>query len=191
MLVLAIDTETTGLLPNEAAYELWPHIVQFSFVLFDTATSELTEHDYILRVPGDILTTYIHGITKEMSDRGIDFEETYDAFHAALEACDIVVGHNIEFDLKMIQAECVRRKKPFTMPSVRYCTMRENKERVGLLNPSGYLKYPKLVELYEHLFPEPAANCHNALSDAYMCLRCFLVTVVKKDSDMIRVRIHR
>jgi len=189
MRVLAIDTETTGLPPKPG--DVWPFIVQFSYVYFDSESNELIEKDHILRVPGDIPTSHIHGITKEMSDSGIDFGETYASFCGYAETADIVIGHNIEFDLSMLQAECKRRALPFELPTVRYCTMRETRELVGIMNPSGSFKYPKLSELYEHLFDEPPQNCHNALSDAYMSMRCFLKVVGKQESDIIRARIHK
>jgi len=184
MKILAIDTETTGLPPKRVPptdHAVWPYIVQLSYVLLDTDTEETRDADYILRVPVEIPTTHIHGITKERSDAGENFGRIYGNLAAIMEEADIVVGHNLEFDLNMIRAECERRHLLFHMPSVRYCTMRESKERVGLVAPEGYIKYPKLGELYQHLFHEEPKNWHDALSDAYMALRCFHMLVLKKD----------
>ena len=185
MRILAIDTETTGLPPKRVPptdHAAWPYIVQLSYVLLDTETEQTTEGDHILRVPVEIPTTHIHGITKERSDAGENFGRIYGDLAAMMEAADIVVGHNLDFDLNMIRAECERRHLLFQMPSVRYCTMRESKERVGVLAPGGYVKYPKLGELMHHLFNEEPKNWHNALSDAYMALRCFHMLVLKKDN---------
>lgn len=60
-----------------------------------------------------------------------------------MECVDIVVGHNLEVDLNMIQVELARRSVKYDAPTVQYCTMLESKER-GLMNP-GYLKYPSLL----------------------------------------------
>jgi DNA polymerase III epsilon subunit-like protein len=59
------------------------------------------------------------------------------------------------------------------------CTMRwgrnickiERTDRHG----KPYWKSPKLSELYEHLFQEPAPDgLHNALVDTLVCLRCYV-----------------
>ena len=191
MKILALDTETTGLPPKHVpatSPDEWPYIVQFSYVVFETDDDTALEVDCILRVPVDITTTFIHGITKEASDRGVDFGEVFHQFYAAMTSADIVVGHNLDFDMQLVVAECTRRRLSFEFPSVRFCTMRESKERVGLLNASGYFKYPKLSELYEHLFHVAPVNLHNALADAYMCLRCFFVLVLKRDNEVLRLK---
>lgn len=188
MKILAIDTETTGLPPKRVPpteHESWPHIVQLSYVFLDTETDEILEGDHILRVPVEIPTTHIHGITKERSDAGENFGRIYGGVAEKMNAADIVVGHNLEFDLSVIQAECFRRHLMFHMPSVRYCTMRESKERVGLVTAEGYVKFPKLGELYQYLFKEDPKDWHNALSDAYMALRCFHMLVLKKDNERL------
>ncbi len=190
MKILAIDTETTGLPPKRASpsdHAVWPYIVQLSYVMLDTETNETTECDYILRVPVEIPTTHIHGITKERSNGGENFGRIYGDFALLMDSADIVVGHNLEFDLNMIHAECERRGMQFQTPSVRYCTMRESKERVGALAPAGYVKFPKLSELYHHLFQEEPTNWHNALADAYMALRCFHMLVLKKDNAALQM----
>ena len=189
MRIVAIDTETTGLPPKNVSpqrHDLWPYVVQLSYVVFETEANALTEGDHVLKVPCDIPTTHIHGITKERSDAGEDFAQAYEELAEYMASADIVVGHNLEFDLNMIKAECARRGINYVAPTVRYCTMRESKERVGLLNPSGYIKYPKLGELYEFLFHEPPSNWHDALSDSYMCIRCFHMLVLKTDNVLLK-----
>ena len=45
MRVLVFDTETTGLpksnIINNTTLNLWPHIVQFSYIVFDTETNSI------------------------------------------------------------------------------------------------------------------------------------------------------
>jgi hypothetical protein len=41
-------------------------------------------------------------------------------------------------------------------------------------SPRKYKKFPKLSELYNHLFGYVPENLHNALVDTIVCLRCFL-----------------
>ena len=55
MRVLVFDTETTGLpetkILNPDTLNLWPHIVQFSFVIYDTSVNDIVESsDSIVKV---------------------------------------------------------------------------------------------------------------------------------------------
>jgi DNA polymerase III epsilon subunit-like protein len=184
MRVLVFDTETTGLPPKGGLdVNTWPFVVQLSFVEMDTETGKLTEHDFLVQVKGDIPTTEIHGITKSRNSAcGFTFPDVFGIFSQFLARADIVVGHNVEFDLNMVRVECRRNALAFEEPTVVYCTMRANKERCNLLSAAGFVKYPKLVELYRFLFQEEPADLHNALTDVYVCLRCFYKTVLKKDA---------
>ena len=44
-----------------------------------------------------------------------------------------------------------------------------------------YKKYPKLVELHNHLFNSVPENLHNSLIDVYVCFRCFYKLVYEND----------
>ena len=45
-----------------------------------------------------------------------------------------------------------------------------------------YKKFPKLEELYKHLFQHTPENLHNSMIDTLICLRCFLK--LKKNIDI-------
>ena len=59
MKVLVFDTETTGLpdrfnIPYQHSSR-WPHIVQFSFILYDLENNKvINESDFIINVPDDV-----------------------------------------------------------------------------------------------------------------------------------------
>ena len=77
MKLIVLDTETTGLPPrmigvtNRSNMHLWPHIIQLSYIIFDT---ELNEVEYVINEhinPDDSVkiteeSTKVHGITKEL-----------------------------------------------------------------------------------------------------------------------------
>ena len=117
MLVLCFDTETTGLPEgrNTSIYELekWPHIVQLSFMVYDTEQKKIVqEYDEIIRIGENVELTpksvEIHGITREMIEkRGIPITDALNAFKCALQNTDCSIGHNLSFDKRLLIVESI------------------------------------------------------------------------------------
>ena len=207
-LALIFDVETTGLLPkyNGASLSAFPYIIQLSFVLYDTDENKIKKvyNKYVQLNKAVEITpeiSKITGITREMIDsRGIHVcEAIQEFFHIYMEA-DVLVGHNLEFDIKMVLAESARWGlnqivdafeqhckigKPDNSKNLLhisnpnfYCTMMNGidmckLERVNSRGP--YLKNPKLSELYQHIFEtDPPEGLHNSLVDVFTCLRCYM-----------------
>jgi DNA polymerase III epsilon subunit-like protein len=133
-IVLAYDTETTGKPPQlpgqkfaegffndkKVRAELWPRIVQLSFILYDTDRMEtLQMYDSIIRLrpeqyPIPPESSAIHGISTEKSQaEGIPILQALLDFMAAYQQADFVVGHNIQYDINVVLAEIalVNRRK--------------------------------------------------------------------------------
>jgi len=197
MKVIVFDTETTGLPQDYNALitdsAKWPHIVQLSYIVYDTDTKEILDFtDRIVYLDPAVVTISpesmaVHKITAERSqEEGKPIGEVLAEFMEALKDVDLVVGHNIGFDKRMIGVECNRNgihADPFVnanqiaLPD--YCTMRETTARCQLptLNKKTgqtYWKWPKLSELHTHLFGSPPKGTHNAIADVMICLRCFI-----------------
>lgn len=172
MKLLVFDTETTGIPSKKplsaTTCHTFPHVVQLSWTLYDTETHEHTEHDYLIKVSVPIKNAHIHGITNAKSDTGVSMEEAFDAFKVDLDQCDLLVGHNVSFDLRMMEIECMRMSREWHVPVPTHCTMMTNVAYCGLS------KWPKLSELYTHCFHEPVANLHNSMVDVVVCLRCYM-----------------
>jgi DNA polymerase III epsilon subunit-like protein len=212
MRVLVFDTETTGLpkskIINPDTLHMWPHIVQLSYIIYDTELMCMVEvFDYIARMKENITippeSTAIHGITNEMSNKiGIPIEEILNEFFYYLQTVDTIVGHNVSFDVDMIKIELLRiiyagklsnEKNKLCKMNLHYITNFKNirctmKETIQLCNIPAidyygkpYSKYPKLVELYKKLFESEPKNLHNALNDIVVTLRCFIKLNYKKD----------
>ena len=200
MRTLVFDSETTGLSKTQiispSTIHLWPHVVQFSYIVFDTETNEIVKiKDSIIKVPDGFIiadeNAKIHGITTEISlAKGVDLLPVLEEFFADFDSADHIVGHNVSFDINMIKAELQRlimnsfnEKLQEYLTKINtstkfYCTMQETIElcAIELKDKYGrsYKKFPKLVELYQKMFGVTPKNLHNSLNDVIVCLRCFI-----------------
>lgn len=199
MRALIFDTETSNLPEKNASiydYAKWPYILQLSFILYDTVNLKATTiHDYIIKIPDDVEiseeSVKIHGITRSLCKRkGVSIKIALEEFQDYLEKADVVIGHNIDFDKKMIMVETLRNKMTnkfisYGVPKSEYCTMKNNTGLCNIIredkNGEKYFKYPTLTELYVRLFDEMPKNMHNSMADVLICLRCYMITQFKID----------
>lgn len=214
MRILLFDTETTGLpssrIISPDTLHMWPHIVQFSYIIYDTELNTIVEmFDYVVKMKKDIVipedSIKIHGITNEMSIRiGVPIEEILNEFFYYLKTVDEIVGHNIAFDINIIRVELLRLinstyeqlpKNEITIQKYNlhaitncknlYCTMQESIDlcNIQVVSKYGksYLKFPSLLELHEKLFTSAPQNLHNSLNDVIVTLRCFIKIKFQKD----------
>jgi DNA polymerase III epsilon subunit-like protein len=214
MRLLVFDTETTGLPQSKfiapSTLHQWPHIVQFSYVIYDTSLNDIIlTKDYIIKLPDSILITEesskIHGITNEKSAKtGVHINDVLSEFFYFLRGVDVLIGHNIEFDINMIKVELLRiiNNSDLTPEQIKFykyelyfltnfknisCTLKDSIQfcNIQLIDKNGktFLKYPKLIELHEKLFNKSPTNLHNSFNDILVTLRCFMK--LKHNIDLI------
>lgn len=215
MKITVFDTETTGLIPknikcdclNENDLENCPYIIQFSFINYNVEDNSLIEYkdNYVslqdnVEIP--IQSTNIHGITKKIIEKkGENIEFVIENFIVIYTtSTDILIGHNVIFDIKMLLIETMRlfiktkNNKWLVYYNLinngycnekTYCTMKKsvNLCNIYIKNKYGnmFKKYPKLSELYFHLFDENPKNLHNSIIDCFCCLRCYIKMVYNYD----------
>ena len=226
MKIAIFDTETTGLpkskIINELTLHLWPHIVQFSYIIYDTELQKIIKTvDLVIRIPENINisdeVSNIHGITNFISqtsqykieDALMHFSNDYLNY-----GIDLIVGHNLSFDINMLKVELMREiinnqnnsndKRMFLQlleslddmkPDSQelYCTMQKTIELCNLKAKTKYgkeyIKFPKLNELHMKLFNSQPRNLHNSLNDVLICLRCYYmlehkVDIIEIDSEI-------
>jgi DNA polymerase III epsilon subunit-like protein len=199
--ILVFDTETTGLFPKQdksappIPLSAYPYITQASFIIYDLSQERIIEtYDYYIKVPEHVVIsdeiTRITKITKDMCNRGKDITDFLEHFYNAYLSANVLVGHNIDFDIKMISLELERNRDRIRSDCLslfnksieelrnvdRYCTMRRGTNICNIIvENSNRKKWPKLTELYVKLFNEPPPeNMHNSLVDIKATLKCYL-----------------
>jgi DNA polymerase III epsilon subunit-like protein len=189
---------------------LWPHIVQFSYIIYDISDNEICViEDNIIRVADDVEisaeSSAIHGITNEISKSGgVDLNQVLSGFFGALKNVDMLVGHNISFDINVVVVELLRiiYNQSNTVPADEllsyktylhmlnnyqniHCTMQNSIDMCGIKvmgkNGREYNKFPKLSELHQKLFGSVPNNLHNSLNDILITLRCYIMITLKMD----------
>ncbi len=180
---IIVDTETTGLptsynVPIIDTYN-WPRIVQFSWQIHDIL-GDIKEFNNFTIIPENydipFIASKIHGITNDIANKnGVKLEFVIDKFKKSVDKCKCIIGHNIEFDLKVIECEFLRKKKNISLNkkkiidtkliSTSFCKINTNNKK--------RFKWPTLSELYYKLFEEKIIDIHNSKNDVKFTARCF------------------
>ena len=220
--VCVFDVETTGLPDPATKYtastlntHLWPHIIQFAFVIVDTDTGKILDwSNKLVKISDDVIipeeSIKVHGITREQSNSiGFDIKNVLLQFFYAIKVFNIteIVAHNIDFDINMVRAECYRVlhngqiNKDFIDPHVnfitnlkkvkKFCTMKNNKDRCKIVrywdDGKKYHKFPSLMELYQYLFNDTPSNLHDAMMDVLICLQCYAKTECSQEKQKLLI----
>lgn len=210
MKLIIFDTETTGLpqtkIMDTASLNLWPYIVQFSYIIYDTEINTILKiKDSIIKIPETIIITKensdIHGITNEISkEKGEDIKLVISEFIEDCNNSDVLIAHNMDFDINVLKVEIVRQQlnksehiydKYLLDLSIiqKYCTMQTTIKLCNIkkINKNGkeFIKFPKLSELHEKLFNTIPKNLHNSLNDVIVCLRCYYL--LKNKIDLLKI----
>lgn len=179
---LFFDTETTGL-PRD--YEApasdtlnWPRMVQLSWILTDSQGNVLSVHDCIVRPDGFEIpeqAASIHGISTERAMReGAPLDSVLTVFLQTLDSAEYIVGHNISFDIHIVDSEFIRRGVDASLaPMKAYCTMLAGTDYCKLPGNYGHYKWPKLQELHKKLFGTEFDDAHNSAADVEATCKCF------------------
>ena len=178
---LFFDTETTGLPKRWDApvsnLNNWPRMVQIAWLLYDKNHNLISEKSYIIKPEGfsiPIDASNVHGITTEKAlESGIGIETVLNEFSESIDKSEMIIAHNIDFDIKIVGAEFLRSNiKSNLFTKSRFCTMKETVKLCKIPGRYGY-KWPTLSELHYHLFKKNFEEAHNAITDVNICAKCF------------------
>ena len=180
---LFFDTETSGLPLSFKApasdTSNWPRLVQLSWIIQDENGNPLSQEDYIIKPEGftiPISASSIHGITTERAlQEGTELDAVLQKFINEANKADIIVGHNVEFDLKVVGCECFRKYGENKVHAERFIDTMKESTNFCALPSNGYsdYKYPKLQELHQILFGEGFEDAHNSNADVEATAKCF------------------
>lgn len=165
---LIFDTETTGL-PKSSILELnkQPRVIEFCGILWNDEDDDEQVHEWLFNpgipIPPD--ASKVSGITDEMVKDAPTFAEKAPAIRALLIVADVVVAHNLFFDIHMVSNEFRRGCSAAVTWPKGVCTVERTEHFKG--------RRLKLGELYHHLFDEDFKGAHRAITDVKALLRCY------------------
>ncbi len=174
--IMFFDTETTGLSP------LTDSIIQFGAIYgsLDETTNEFYEERIINQFINTDVEIWerafaVHGISKDKISNFGYMEEYIKEILAYLRKTDLIVGHNLKYDLGMLEWECRKLDiKNATDGLSTFCTMVWSTHICKIPRGGGSYKSPKLVELHQYLFGNAFDDAHDALADIKATKDCFM-----------------
>ncbi|GAA0126787.1 MULTISPECIES: 3'-5' exonuclease [Clostridium] len=148
MKMIFFDTETTGISPG--------NICELSYIIVDTDVKPQKTYgkNFFFAVEYvEPSAKEIHGFSEEdlyKLSNGLYFEDQFEEISDDFLNADILIGHNVNFDIKFITHElefCEINYKPKNT----FCTMNYYKNICKCSNGKGGIKNPKLEEVVNFL----------------------------------------
>lgn len=181
--LLFFDTETSGFASKKKPVDhpSQPHIVQLAAIMTDENGTEKQSINFMLDVGIDIPygAAKVHGLNRAtLETYGLPPRDVMGIFTRMLDQTDVLIAHNIEFDMKMLYIMLTRHGfHPDKMSAIKqYCTMNESKHIINLPPTPRMLQYnmrgpkvPKLQEAFVHFFGCEFEGAHDALADVRAC----------------------
>ena len=126
---------------------------------------------------------------KKSNEEGVDIKESLITLRNVYKKADIIVAHNVEYDLPVIQIEGSRNNMGVIMNKNDngkqfYCNMKNTVNLCNIIKTNSrgtYKKYPSQEELHFKLFGSKPKNLHNSFNDILVCLRCYIKLIENKD----------
>jgi DNA polymerase III subunit epsilon len=161
------DTETTGLIINPARrLDTQPEIISMAIQSVNLVTGEIYDSYYKLFKPTRIITediVKITGINNDMVTGEPSIKDSLDDIIFKFETAELLIGQNIDFDMRMTELECTRYGKHVTWPKILDLV-------ANTIHIKGYRL--SLKNLHIELFGEEFKGAHQADVDVAMTIKC-------------------
>ena len=169
--ILFVDTETTGF-GSDA------RIVQIAWLIHDLNGNEIKSRNYVIKPVGFEIpekATEIHGITTQAAlDGGYHLKMVMLKFLNDLTCCNILIGHNISYDIRMVTYEFARIGVIYNFDMTeKVCTMHKSTDYCAIPSENRYYKKPTLQELHSKLFGDKFEGSHDAMADIRATAKCY------------------
>lgn len=178
---LFLDTETTGF-PNPNIAPRDPkqgRVCQIALILTDENNRNIAEFSSLIAPDGWTIQAGaqgVHGISDELCGKyGIKSRTAFQLFQRLAEKVDIVVAHNLDFDMRMLEVESAAHDLNMPFFKNRHCTMKAATPLCKLPKARGPgYKWPKLGEALPMLCGrELGDDAHDAMVDTRGCKDLF------------------
>lgn len=170
-LFFVFDIETDGLIVNKS----YPNIVQISWMIIDFDGVVHKKNNLFINCEFNENSSAfkINKLKPELIKQlGKEPIEAYQIVINDLKHCHTLVAHNIDFDYGVLFNEFKKYNlKNIPYDKEKFCTMKWGQKE--LAKEDENIKYPKLTELYKHLFNHEITQLHNANSDVIILSKCF------------------
>lgn len=179
---LFFDTETNGRpLSNKAPItqlDNWPRIIQLAWALYDKDGVLLQSFESLIKPNEWVVPNEKFWIDNGFSTALCELEgrpiySVLDEFCTAIQSCEVLIAHNIDFDYPITAAEMIRANLRANKIPSKFCTMKASENICKIPGLYGKFKWPKLQELHVHLFGTEFIGAHDALDDVMATAKCF------------------
>lgn len=163
--VIFLDTETTGLSPQH------DRIITLAMIRMDLDGAKIGdfsgEYIHIVCNPERRVSPHarqVNGFEDQLLRHQEPLANYIGLVEAAIAGTDLLVGHNVSFDLSFVNAELGRAGRPQVFPPT-FCTMKTWRERIG--GSAALDAAIGRIGLQRH------AAMHSALEDAWLAAHLF------------------
>jgi len=142
-MLLFFDTETTSLDIKHG------QICQLSYIMADTQNKSVTAKNFYFTVESmDPGAEAVHKLSMDILkqySKGETFRDNIDEIFKDFNNADLIIGHNVAFDMRYIKAEFSRCNKALGEKKT-FCSMLYYTDIVKTPGKNGKYKWPKLEE---------------------------------------------
>jgi DNA polymerase III epsilon subunit-like protein len=156
-------------------------MIQLAWIVTDENGNILKKQSHIIRPEGFNIINEVAQLTRITTDRalqeGIALRAALSEFMDDLSEANLIVGHNIAFDLNIVGCELYREGMTYNtlLAKRNVCTMQRSTDFCAIPSnsPYGGYKWPKLEELHRKLFGCTFDGAHDALADIEATKKCY------------------
>lgn len=178
--ILVFDTETTGV---DASNDF---ILSLSWQVLDNKLQKIDEQTRYFKnpLPESAIkgALRVNGLTnKVLKELGTtDKRKALAEFIGVAKSCELLVGHNVWFDITVVSSECKREGLDFGDNFLPFDTMKDMRTFCLYYHKPRMRKWPKLIELTQMLGIDTSdINWHQSSSDVEATVRCLREIVAK------------